>query len=102
MAFSQVEKPYLPSQQELAFPGKVVQNCFGINKGKGDITQRKKSLINDLPLSFILGGKSSRDFLNTWKFSFSDSTATDRIFYKIKWAKTRRDIRSELSFNCIC
>ena len=86
-AFSQVEKPYLPSQQELVFPNQVVQNCFGINKGKEGNAQRKKSPINELPLSFVLGGKTSRDFLSTWKFSFSDSTAIDRIFYKIKWVK---------------
>ncbi len=47
----------------------------------------KISVLNELPLSFTLGGKSSREFLNTWNFSFTDSTVTGRVIHKIKWIK---------------
>ena len=47
----------------------------------------KTSALNELPLSFVLGGKTSRDFLCTWKYSFTDSTLADRIIHQIKWAK---------------
>ena len=47
----------------------------------------KTSVINELPFSFILGGKSSRDFLSAWKYSSSDSAATGRIVHQIKWVK---------------
>jgi alpha-galactosidase len=96
LAFSQSEKSYLPSPRELAFPKAVVQECFGIQ----GITQTEQEIrpinynksyisqpINEIPLSFILGGKSSRDFLSAWKCSFSDSSASDRIIHKIKWTK---------------
>jgi alpha-galactosidase len=53
-----------------------------LDKYMGKITS-----LNELPLSFILDGKSSREFLNTWNFSFSDSAAADRIIHKIKWIK---------------
>ena len=47
----------------------------------------KTSALNELPLSFVLNGQSSRNFLSTWKFSFTDSSTTDRIIHKIKWIK---------------
>lgn len=47
----------------------------------------KTSILNDLPLSFMLDGKLSRDFLNTWNYSFTDSIAKDRIVHHIKWFK---------------
>jgi len=47
----------------------------------------KTSALNELPFSFVLNGKSSRDFLNTWKYSTTDSTSNGRIIHKIKWIK---------------
>lgn len=38
-AFTQTEKPYLPTQTELSFPGEIAQRCFGIKKPQGTITQ---------------------------------------------------------------
>jgi alpha-galactosidase len=100
MAFAQTDKPYLPGRQELAFPEAVVQNCFGIHKDQESIAQVKRGYrhfnysksninlsISEIPLSFVLDGKLSRDFINTWKFSFTDSSAGDRIIHKIKWTK---------------
>ena len=103
-SFSQIEKSYLPSQQELAFPGEVARDCFGIKAtnghtarssanvgfGKGekiipDEYTRKTSALNELPLSFVLDGKSSREFLGSWNFSFADSSMVDRIIHRIKW-----------------
>lgn len=37
--FSQVDKPYLPTKQELAFRYEISQRCFGIKKAEGIITQ---------------------------------------------------------------
>ncbi len=45
----------------------------------------KTSTLEKLPFSFVLGGKSSRDFLNTWKFSFTDSIATEKTVHRLKW-----------------
>ena len=47
----------------------------------------KGLFINELPLSFVLDGQSSRDFLKQWSFSSSDSIISDRIIHKIKWLK---------------
>jgi len=47
----------------------------------------KDIFINELPLSFVLDGQSSRDFLKQWSFSSSDSIISDRIIHKIKWLK---------------
>jgi alpha-galactosidase len=99
-SFAQSGKSYLPSLQELCFPKEVVQNCFGIHQIPGDMTRTRQGevhensgkpginlTINGIPLSFVLDGQSSRVLLNTWKFSFADSTAGDRIIHKIKWIK---------------
>jgi len=96
LTFPQSEKPYLPSQTELAFPQTIVRKCFikqviiqaekeiqPVNNNKSSASQP----INEIPLSFVLGGKSSREFLGTWKYSSLDSSATDRIIHKIKWIK---------------
>lgn len=41
--YSQVDKPYLPTKQELAFPSEIAQKCFGIKKAEGSITQIEQS-----------------------------------------------------------
>jgi len=50
----------------------------------------KDLFINQLPLSFVMDGQSSRDFLSQWSFSSSDSIISDRIIHKIKWIKPDR------------
>ncbi len=47
----------------------------------------KELFINELPLSFVLDGQSSRNFLSQWSSSSTDSVLTDRIIHKIKWTK---------------
>jgi hypothetical protein len=43
------------------------------------------AILGNTPFSFQLEGKSSRDFLGTWKYSCRDSMADDRILHQIQW-----------------
>lgn len=99
-SFAQTGKPWLPSREELAFPKEIAQKCFGLQKiheslnrikrGEGYFNYSKSYInlsVSEIPLSFILDGKFSRDFISTWNFSVTDSSAVDRIIHKIKWTK---------------
>lgn len=85
-SFAQPGRPFLPGSRELAFPAGFVHECFGIQKARENANSLSL-FFSRLPLSFVLDGKSSRDFINTWKYSFTDSAAADRIFHHIKWIK---------------
>jgi alpha-galactosidase len=99
-SFAQIGKPWLPGPRELTFPREIVQKCFGIQKnpvsytaikrGDGYINYSKSDIgfsVSKFPLSFILDGKSSRNFLSTWKYSVTDSSSGDRIIHRIKWSR---------------
>ncbi len=47
----------------------------------------KELFINEIPLSFVLDGQSSRNFLDQWNSGSTDSILSDRIIHKIKWTK---------------
>jgi alpha-galactosidase len=104
IAFGQVtpQKQYLPSQQELSFSKEVLHNCFGINKNEkatAGVSAPGYQLLPEVPFSFVLDGKSSRDFLNDWSFSIKDSLASDRNFYKLQW--TNHDRTFEVRCNVV-
>lgn len=100
-SFCQVtsQKPYQPGQQELSFAKEVLHNCFRINKNEKTTVDVSASalktmpvnrLLPEVPLSFVLGGKSSRDFLNDWTLSIKDSLSSDCHFYKMRWTSPDR------------
>lgn len=91
-AFSQVSsnKPYLPDQQEMSFTKEVLQNCFEINSATPVSSQSSRpvgQLLGKIPLSFVLGSKSSRNFLANWEYSCTDSSIIEKVIHKIKWTK---------------
>ncbi|HBL75914.1 MAG: hypothetical protein A2W90_10890 [Bacteroidetes bacterium GWF2_42_66] len=45
-SYSQVDKLYLPTKQELAFPSEIAQKCFGIKKAEGSITQIEQTYVH--------------------------------------------------------
>ncbi len=59
---------------------------YGENKTEFlDQYASQTSALNELPFSFFLGGKSSREFLSSWNYSFTDSVSPGRILHHIKW-----------------
>jgi alpha-galactosidase len=57
------------------------------------------SAISELPLSFVLGGRSSRQMLGNWKRSVVSEPKNDRILHKIRWTKPDKsfEVRCELT-----
>jgi len=47
----------------------------------------KAAIFNSTPFSFAMGRESSRDFLSTWTFTYTDSAANDRLIHTTKWQK---------------
>ena len=52
-----------------------------------DDLYQKIDINKELPFSFLLDGKGSREFLTSWKQTLSERQLSDRILYNLSWTK---------------